>query len=103
MSIEIDECRPLIIPHEYLQLIEVRMLEYIHDFKYNHKLYNLTQDTSHDFSLSHEEHNINRALELLWTLLQTKNVIRMLVKLLTSSDTSRSNFPNGFFDKDNPL
>ena len=97
-SFDVDESRPLIIPHEHIQPIEIHILEYRHNIKYNHKFYNLIQNTSHEYSDNNEELNIIRALELLWSLLQTKNVIRMLVKLLASSDTIRTNFPNGFFD-----
>ena len=102
-SFDIEKSRPLIIPYEYYPPIDVHILEYIQNTRYNHKLYNLTQNTLHEFSLNNKEHNIIRAHELLWPLLQTKNVIRMLAKLLTSSDTIRTNFPYGCFDEDNPV
>ena len=41
-------------------------------------------------------------LERLSPLLQTKNLIRMLADLLTSSHI-RTNFPNELFETDNPL
>ena len=96
-SFDIKESRPLFIPHEYIQPIETHILEYIHNFKRKYKLNNLIQNTSHEFLLNIEEHNIIRALELQCLLLQTKYVICLLTKLLTSSDTIRTNFPNGFF------
>ena len=96
-TFNVDESRPLIVPYEYIQPVEISLLEYFHNTKYNHKLYNLNQNTPHKFSLSSEEHKIIRALELLWPLLQTKYVIRLLAKLLTSSDTIHIVFPNGFF------
>ena len=34
-----EESRPLIIPHEYIQPIEVPILEFTHNTKYNHKIY----------------------------------------------------------------
>ena len=96
-SFDIKESRPLFIPHEYIQPIEFHILEYIHNFKRNYKLNNLIQNTSHEFLLNIEEHKVIRALELQCLLLQTKYVICMLAKLLISSDTIRTNFPNGFF------
>ena len=82
----VDESRPLIVPHELLQPVEVAMLEFIYNTRYIHKLYNLIQNTPHELSPSTEEHNIIKALELLWPLLQIKYIIRLLAKLLTSSD-----------------
>ena len=78
---DVEESRPLIIPHDIIQPIEVLILEFFHNTKHNQKLNNLIQNTSHEFSL-----------ELLWPLLQNKYVIRMLAKLRTSSDTIRANF-----------
>ena len=77
-NFKIDESRPLIIPQEYMRPVEVPILEYIHSTNYNHKLYNLIQNTPHDFSPSSEEQKIIKALELLWPLLQTKNITRLL-------------------------
>ena len=99
----VEEPRPLTVLHEYIQPVEVHILEYIHNTKNNHKLYNLIQNTPHKFSLISEEHKIIRALELLWPLFQTKNVIRLLAKLLTSSDIIRPVFSNGCFADDDPL
>ena len=73
----VDESRPLKVPHEILQPVQVPILEFIY------KLYNLIQNTPNELSPSTEEHNIIRALELLWPLLQTKHIIRLLAKLLT--------------------
>ena len=84
--LNVDESRPLIVPREFLQPVEVPILEFIHNTCYNHKLYNLIQNTTYEKSPNTEEHNINKAIELLWPLLQTKHIIRLLAKLLTSSD-----------------
>ena len=98
-----DDSRPPINPHKYIQPIEIPKLEYINNTKNYNKMYNLIQNTWHEFSLNNEELNTIRALELLWPLLQTKIVIRMLAKLLTSSNTIRTTFPNGFLEDDNAL
>ena len=102
-SFDVDKSRPLIIPHEYKQPIEIPILEYKHNNKYNHELNSLMQNISQEFSPNNEELKTIRALELIWPLLQTKNVMRTLAKLLTSSDTICTNFSNRFFDEDNPL
>ena len=49
-----EKSRPLIIPHEYIQPIEVPILEIIHNTKYNHKFYNLIQNTPHEFAVGTE-------------------------------------------------
>ena len=95
--LNVDESRPLIVPHEFLQAVEVPILEFIHKTRYNHKLYNLIQNTPNELSPSTEEHNIIKALELPWPLLQNKHILRMLAKLLTSSDIIHDVFPHGFF------
>ena len=95
-----EESRPLIIPHEYIQPIEVPILEFIHNTKYYHKNYNLIQNTPHKFAVSTEELKTIKALQLLWPLLQTKNIIRILAKLLTTSDAIHDVFPHGFFPDD---
>ena len=92
-----EESRPFIIPHEFIQLIEISLLEIIHNTKYNHKLYNLIQNTPHEFAVGTEELNTIKALQLLWPLLQTKNIICILAKLLTTSDLISDIFPHGFF------
>ena len=94
------ESRPLIVPHEYIQPIELPILEFIHNSKYNHKIYNLIQNTPHEFSVGTEELKTIKALQLLWPLLQTKKIIRILAKLLTTSDTIYNIFPHGFFPDD---
>ena len=96
--INIDESRPLIVPHEFLQPVEVLILEFIYNTRYNHKLYNLIQDTPYEQSPHTEERNIIKALELLGRLLQAKHIIRLLAKLLTSSDIIHDVFPHGFFN-----
>ena len=84
--LKVDESRLLIIPHEFLQPVEDPILEFIYNTRYYHKLYNLIQNTPYEQSPHTEEHNIIKALELLWPLLLTKHIIRLLAKLLTSSD-----------------
>ena len=75
----VDESRSLIVPHEYIQPVEIPILEYIHNIKYNHTLCKLIQITPHEFSPSSEEHKIIKARELLWPLLQTKYITRYLL------------------------
>ena len=60
-----EESRPFIIPHEFLQPIEVPILEFIHNTEYNHKNYNLIQNTPHEFAVGTEELKIIKALDLL--------------------------------------
>ena len=95
-TFNVDEPRQQIVSHEYKQPVEVPILEYVHKNNYNHKLCNLIQNTPHDFSPSSEEQKIIKALELLWPLLQTKYITRLLAKLLTSSDAIHKIFPIGF-------
>ena len=95
-----DLQRRRIIPHEYIQPIEVLVLEFIHNSKYNHKIYNLIQNTPHEFAVGTEELKTIKALQLLWPLLQTKNIIRILAKLLITSDAIHNVFPHGFFPDD---
>ena len=76
------------------------ILEFIHNTKYNHKIYNLIQNTPYEFAVGTEELKIIKALQLLWPLLQTKNIIRILAKLLTTSDMIHDIFPHGFFPDD---
>ena len=71
-TFNVHESRPLIVPHEFLQPVEIPILEFIHNTRYNHKLYNLIQNTPYEFSPSTEEHKIIQALKLLWPLHQTK-------------------------------
>ena len=87
-SFKIDESRPLMVPHENIQPVEIPILEHIHNNKYNHKLYILIQNTPHEFSPSSEEHKIIKALVVLWPLLQTKYITRLLAKLLTTSNVN---------------
>ena len=102
-SFDVDDSSPLINPHEYIQPVEILILENIHNVNYHHKLYNLIQNKPHEFSLNNKELNTIRALEFLWLLLQIKKIIRMLAKFHTSSDTIRTNFSNRLVDEDNPL
>ena len=94
-----EESRSFIIPHGLIQPIEIPILEFIHNTIYNHKLYNLIQNTPHEFIVGTEELNTINALQLLWPLLQTKNVIHKLAKLLTTSNLSHDIFPHGFFPR----
>ena len=93
-TFNVEESRPLIVLHEF---IRIPVLEFIHNTKYNHKLFNLIQHTDHEFSIGTEELNTIKALELLWPLLETKNIIRILAKLVTTSDSIHNIFPHGFF------
>ena len=95
-----EESRPLIIPHEYIQPIEISILEFIHNTKYNHRIYNLIQNTPHEFAVGTEELKTIKALQLLWPLLQTKNIIRILAKLLSTSDAIHDVFAHRFFPDD---
>ena len=91
-----EESRPFLIPHEFLQPIEIPILEFIHNTKFNHKLYNLIQNTPYEFAVGTEELTTIKALQLLWPLLQTKNIIRILAKLLTTSELIHDIFPTVF-------
>ena len=95
-----EESRPLIISHEYIQPIEVPILKFIHNTKYNLKIYNLIQNTPHELAVGTEELKTIKALQLLWPLLQIKNIIRILAKILTTSDAIHDIFPDGFFPDD---
>ena len=92
-----EESRPFLIPHEFVQPIEIPILEFTHNTKFNHKLYNLIQNTPYEFAVGTEELTTIKALQLLWPLLQTKNIIRILAKLLTTSELIHDIFPHGFF------
>ena len=58
----VDESRPLIVPHKNIQPVGIPILEYIPNIKFKHKFYNLIQNTPHSFSPSSEEHKIIKAL-----------------------------------------
>ena len=96
-TFNVEESRPLILPHEYIQPIDLPILEFIHNTKYNHKLFNPIQHTSHEFSAGTDELNTIKALQLLWPLLETKNIICILAKLLTTSVSFHDIFPYGLF------
>ena len=96
-TFNVEESRPLIVPHEYIQHVEVPFLEIIHNTKNNHKLFNLIQNTPYELSIGTEELKTIETLQLLWPLLQTKNIILILAKLLTTSDAIHDVFPHGFF------
>ena len=91
-----EESRPFLIPHEFI----LPILEFIHNTKFNHKLYNLIQNTPYEFAVGTEELTTIKALQLLWPLFQTKNIIRILAKLLTTSELIHDIFPHGFFPDD---
>ena len=95
-TFNVEESRPLIVPHEYIQPVEITILEFINNTKYNHKLFNLNQHTNHEFSICTGGLNTINALEMLWPLLETKNIIRILAKLLTTSDLKHDTLPDGF-------
>ena len=50
-TLNAEESRPFLIPHEFIQPIEIPILEFIHNTKYNHKLYNLIQNTPYEFAV----------------------------------------------------
>ena len=99
-TFNVEGSQPLIVPHEYIQPVEIPMLEFIHNTKYNHKLLNLIQHTNHEFSIGTEELNTIKAIQLHWPLLETKIIIHILAKLLTTSDAIHDIFPHGFFSDD---
>ena len=99
-TFNVEESRPLIVPQEYIQTVEIPILEFSHNTKYNHKLFNLIQHTNHEFSIVTEELKTIKALELLWPLLETKNIIRILTNLLPTSNSLHDIFPDGFFPDD---
>ena len=72
------------------------MLEFIN----NNKLFNFNQNIPQEFSIGTEEQKTIKALQLLWTLLQTKNIIRILANKLTTSDVIQDISPHGFFPDD---
>ena len=92
-----EESRRFLIPHEFIQPIEIPILEFFHNTKYNHKIYNLIQNTPYEFAVGTEELKTIKALQLLWPLLQTKNIIGRLAKLLTTSDMIHDIFPTVFY------
>ena len=51
-NFNVEESRPLIVPHEYIQPIENPMLQFIHNTKYKHKFFNLIQHINHEFSVA---------------------------------------------------
>ena len=91
-----EESTPLLIPLEFIQPIEIPILEFIPNTKYNHKIYNLIQNTPYEFAVGTEELKTIKALQLLWPLLQTKNIIRILAKLLLNADMIHDIFPTVF-------
>ena len=95
-----EESRPFIIPHEFLQPIEIPILEFKHNTKFNNENFNLIQNTPHEFAVGTKELSIIKALDLLWPLLQTENVIRILANLLTTSELIQELFPHGFSPDD---
>ena len=98
-SFNAEESRPFLIPHEFIQPIEITILEFIHNTKYNHKIYNLIQNTPYEFAVGTEELNTIKALQLLWHLLQTKNVIRILAKLLKNIRHNSRHLPPRLFPR----
>ena len=52
-----EESRPFISPHEFIQPIKIPILEFIHNTKYNLKIYNLIQNTPQEFTVGTEELN----------------------------------------------
>ena len=58
-----EESRPLIIPHPFIKPVEIPIVEFIHNTKYNHTIFNLIQNTPHEFAVGTEELNIIKALD----------------------------------------
>ena len=50
-TLNAEESRPFLMPHEFIQPIEIPILEFIHNTKYNHKIYNLIQNTPYEFAV----------------------------------------------------
>ena len=46
--LNVDESCPLIVPHEFLQSVEVPILEFIYNTRYTNKLFNLIQNTPYE-------------------------------------------------------
>ena len=95
-SFDVDDSRPLIVSHEYIQLIEDTILEYIHKTVYNHKLYNSIQNTRHEFSLYYEELNIIRALEVSGLYFNVKSLSTCLQNSSHHQTQSALTFPMDF-------
>ena len=85
-TFNVEEFRPLTVPHKFLQPIQVPILEFIHNTKNNHQIFNLIQNTPYESAPGTEELKTIRALQMLWPLFHTKNIIRILAELLTSSE-----------------
>ena len=47
-TFNVDEFWPLIVPQEFLQPVEVPILEFIHNTRCNHKLYNFIQNKQYE-------------------------------------------------------
>ena len=56
--------RPFIVPLEYIQPVEITKSEFIHNTKYNNKLFNLIQHTNHEFSIGTGELKTIKSLQL---------------------------------------
>ena len=76
--INLDKSLAMIIPHEFLQPFEVPIEEFTYNTRYNQKIYNLIENTPYEQSPNTEDRNTIEALQLLWPLLQTRNIIRLL-------------------------
>ena len=53
-TFNVEKSRRLVIPLEYIQPVEIPILEFIHNTKNNHKIFNLIQHTNHEFSIGAE-------------------------------------------------
>ena len=93
----VNESQPIIIPHEYIQLVELPLLGKNHSTNFNYKLYYPIQNTHHVFSVTPEQVKIIKSFEPLWHLLTTRTVISILAKLIMQSLIIGTNFPNDFF------
>ena len=95
-SFDVDDSRPVIVSHEYIQLIEDTILEYIHKTVCNHKLYKLIQNKRHEFAFYNEELNIIRALKLSGFYFKVKSSSTCLRNSSNHQTQSALTFPMDF-------
>ena len=62
-NFKLEDSRPIIIPHEYIQPFEITLLEKMHNFKFDQKLYNRIQ-ANYELSPVNKEVNVISGLEL---------------------------------------
>ena len=70
----LNNSRLIIISHEYIQPLEMPLLENNHGTNVNNKLYKLIQSThTYEFSVTPKGIKLTRELEFLWPRLKIKN------------------------------